>query len=83
MGVLYYADQAIAIDDRTLAHLKVAAVTRNDVSKLHRNLSDTPRQANFALTVCSKAFSLAELWGMRVDGTNPCKSIERNSEAHP
>src|SRR5690606_25553345 len=28
MGVLYYADQAIAIDDRTLAHLKVAAVTK-------------------------------------------------------
>ncbi len=28
MGVLFYADQAIAIDDRTLAHLKVAAVTK-------------------------------------------------------
>ena len=28
MGVLYYADQAIAIDDRTLALLKVAAVTK-------------------------------------------------------
>lgn len=28
MGVLYYADQSIAIDDRTLAHLKIAAVTK-------------------------------------------------------
>jgi len=28
MGILYYADQAISIDDRTLAHLKVAAVTK-------------------------------------------------------
>lgn len=28
MGVLHYADQAIAIDDRTLAHIKIAAVTK-------------------------------------------------------
>lgn len=28
MGVLHYADQSIAIDDRTLAHIKVAAVTK-------------------------------------------------------
>lgn len=28
MGVLHYADQAISIDDRTLAHLKVASVTK-------------------------------------------------------
>jgi integrase len=30
--------------------------------------------------VCSKAFSLAELWGMRPEGTNPCTKIERNPE---
>ncbi|MHC2467146.1 tyrosine-type recombinase/integrase [Bradyrhizobium embrapense] len=65
-----------------LGGLKVAAVTRNDISKLHRALSGTPRQANFALSVCSKAFSLAELWDMRPDGTNPCKRIERNAEMH-
>ncbi len=28
MGTLFYADQAIAMDDRTLAHLKVAVVTK-------------------------------------------------------
>lgn len=28
MGTLYYADQAIDMDDRTLAHLKVAVVTK-------------------------------------------------------
>lgn len=66
----------------TVGRLNVAAVTRNDISKLHRALSGTPRQANFALAVCSKAFSLAELWGMRPDGTNPCKRIERYAEAH-
>jgi len=28
MGTLFYADQAIEIDDRTLAHLKIAIVTK-------------------------------------------------------
>jgi hypothetical protein len=28
MGTLFYADQAIDMDDRTLAHLKVAVVTK-------------------------------------------------------
>lgn len=65
-----------------LGKLKVAAVTRGDISKLHRSLSETPRQANYVLAICSKAFSLAELWGMRVDGSNPCRRVERNPEQH-
>lgn len=28
MGTLFYADQAIEMDDRTLAHLKIAVVTK-------------------------------------------------------
>lgn len=28
MGTLYYADHALEIDDRTLAHLKVALITK-------------------------------------------------------
>jgi integrase len=63
-----------------LGRHKVAAVTRQDVAKMHRSLAETPRQANFVLAVCSKAFSLAELWGMRPEGTNPCTKIERNPE---
>jgi integrase len=59
---------------------KVAALTRQDMAKLHRELVETPRQANFVLAVCSKAFSLAELWAMRPEGTNPCTKIERNPE---
>jgi integrase len=61
---------------------KVAAVTRQDVAKLHRSLAETPRQANVVLAICSKAFSLAEEWGMRADGTNPCRRIARNPEQH-
>ncbi|MGP0093333.1 MAG: tyrosine-type recombinase/integrase [Xanthobacteraceae bacterium] len=63
-----------------LGRHKVAAVTRQDVAKMHRMLEATPRQANFVLAVCSKAFSLAELWAMRPEGSNPCTRIERNRE---
>lgn len=63
-----------------LGRYKVAAVTRQDMAKLHRDLGDTPRQANFVLAICSKAFSLAEVWGMRPENTNPCRKIERNPE---
>jgi integrase len=59
---------------------KVAAVTRQDVAKLHRSLGSTPRQANFVLAICSKAFGLAEVWNMRPDGSNPCRRIERYPE---
>ncbi len=64
-----------------LGRHKVAAVTRQDVARLHRKLAGTPRQANFVLAVCSKAFSLAEAWGMRPEESNPCRRIERNREA--
>ena len=55
-----------------LGRHKVAAVTRQDMVKLHRALAETPRQANFVLAVCSKVFSLAEAWAMRPEGSNPC-----------
>jgi integrase len=61
---------------------KVAAVTRQDMAKLHRSLFATPRQANIVLAICSKVFALAEMWEMRPDGSNPCTKIERNPENH-
>ncbi|ALG69914.1 hypothetical protein VY88_10605 [Azospirillum thiophilum] len=63
-----------------LGKLQVDKVTRADVAKLHHDMRDTPRQANQTLAVLSKMFSLAEVWGMRPDGTNPCKRIERYRE---
>jgi integrase len=65
-----------------LGKLKVEAVTRQDMAKLHRSLADTPRQANLVLAYCSKAFSLAEEWGMRPESSNPCRRITRNPESH-
>lgn len=37
-------------------------------------------QQNRALAVLSKAMNLAELWGIRPKGTNPCKGIQGNGE---
>jgi integrase len=65
-----------------LGQIKVAAVTRQDVSRLHIAHAATPRQANLILAVVSKAFSLAELWEMRAEGTNPCTKIEHYPENH-
>jgi integrase len=65
-----------------LGQHKVASVTRQDIDRMHSARSATPRQANLILAVCSRAFNLAELWGMRGDGTNPCSRIERYRENH-
>lgn len=58
----------------------VAALRRDDVAAFHHRLKETPRQANQALAVLSKMLSLAELWGYRLDGTNPCRRVERYAE---
>jgi integrase len=59
---------------------KILDITRSDVSRLHAQMSSTPYQANRVLAVLSKAFNLAEVWGWRVDGSNPCRHLERYRE---
>ena len=63
-----------------LGSTKVAAVTFDDVKKLHRRISDkAPTQANRVVAILSKMFNLATRWGMR-SGDNPAKGVERNHE---
>jgi integrase len=63
-----------------IGRLKVEAVDREDVMKLHRELAGTPRQANHVLSILSKMMNLAELWRMRPDGTNPSRHVRRYPE---
>jgi integrase len=63
-----------------LGSIKVGEVTRDDVSKLHHKMRDTPYQANRVLSLISKMFNLAEKWGLRPDFTNPCRHIEKYEE---
>ncbi|MFT4792830.1 MAG: integrase [Paracoccaceae bacterium] len=61
--------------------MKVAEVQRASVIDFHRSLADRPYAANRALALLSKAFNLAELWGWRDDGSNPCRHVRKNVEA--
>ncbi len=65
----------------TLGRLKVADVTRADISKFHHDLRHIPYQANRNLEVISKMFVLAEMWGMRPDGSNPRLHIKKYPES--
>lgn len=64
----------------TLGTKKAVAVTRADISKLHHAMRSTPGAANRTLALLSKMMNLAEKWGVRPDGTNPCRHVERNPE---
>lgn len=63
-----------------LGNRKIADVTRADITRLHHGMADTPGAANRTLALLSKMFNLAEKWGLRPDGTNPCRHVERNPE---
>ena len=63
-----------------LGRLTVTSITRADVAKFHHDLRHIPYQANRCLEVISKMFSLAELWGLRQDGSNPRKHIKKYPE---
>lgn len=63
-----------------LGRERVDRVTRADVARMHHEMRETPRQANFVLAVASKMFSLAELWGYRAEGSNPCRLVPRFGE---
>ena len=59
---------------------KVSDVTRPGISQLHHSLRHIPYQANRTLGVLSKLFNLAEVWGLRPDGSNPCRHVKKYPE---
>jgi integrase len=63
-----------------LGRLTVTGITRADVAKFHHDMRHIPYQANRCLEVVSKMFSLAEMWGLRPDGSNPRKHIRKYPE---
>ncbi|MFT3673455.1 tyrosine-type recombinase/integrase [Aestuariivirga sp.] len=65
-----------------IGNIKASDLTRADAARLHLAMRETPRRANYALAVLSKALSLAEIWGIRPENSNPCRSIKRYKEEH-
>jgi len=54
-------------------------ISRNDISRLHDGLRDTPYAANRLLAVLSKFFNWAEGQGLRATG-NPCRHVAKFPE---
>ncbi len=59
---------------------KVSTVARQDIIALHSSLKHFPIRANRVLSLLSKAFNLAELWGYRPDASNPCRHVKKYAE---
>ena len=64
-----------------LGRRPVESISRENVRKLHHGLRATPIRANRALALLSKMLNLAESWGIRPDGSNPCRHVERYRES--
>jgi integrase len=79
------ADQADRLVDLiivpAIGRRPVKDVLRAEVEAMHNDHQPTPYQANRALAVLSKMMNWAEKRGLRQDGTNPCRHIERFPEA--
>ena len=66
--------------DPAIGGMRISEVQRKDIAALHHDMRDTPYQANRTLAVLSKMFSLAEVWGWRANGSNPCRHVQRYKE---
>jgi integrase len=63
-----------------LGKRKVAEVGLREVADLHHSLRAKPVQANRVLALLSKMLGLAERWGLRPAGSNPCRGVDRFPE---
>ena len=63
-----------------LGKRKVVDITRADIAKLNHENRAAPYQANLIRAILSKMFNLAEVWGLRPDGSNPCRHVEKFRE---
>ncbi len=60
-----------------LGKKRLDLVTRADIQRLHAKMVDRPGAANHVMGLLGKMFNLAEKWGLRSDGTNPCRHIDK------
>ena len=63
-----------------LGRRPVAEVSREEIARFRHKYRDVPYFANRCLAILSKMFNLAELWGLRPDGSNPCRHIKKYRE---
>jgi integrase len=57
-----------------------AEIQRQDIAYFHHGLSAKPYVGNRTLAVLSKLFNWAEKHGLRPDGSNPCRHVDKYPE---
>jgi integrase len=63
-----------------IASRRLGDISRSDVARMHRDLAETPIAANRVLGLTAAMFTLAERWGLRQEGSNPCRHVEKFKE---
>ena len=64
----------------SLGRRPIGEVARADIARLHHEMSAKPYQANSTLAMLSKFFGWAEKHGLRADGSNPCRHVDKYRE---
>jgi hypothetical protein len=64
----------------SIGSMKLSEISRPHVTQLHASQNARPVNANRCLSLISHIFIVAEKWGLRPAGTNPCRGIERYRE---
>ncbi|MDF2232396.1 tyrosine-type recombinase/integrase [Albimonas sp. CAU 1670] len=77
---LEYESQWRDIIEPAFGSHRVDALTRSEVDRLHKRMSDTPYRANRTLALMSRLMNLAEAWEWRPAGDNPCRHVEKFKE---
>src|SRR5262245_4852063 len=76
----FYRDVLDRIVKPALGTTKVDKVTRQQVSRLHSSLADTPFQANRTLAVLGSMYAFAGRAGIVAEGINPARRIDKFKE---
>ena len=64
----------------TLGKLKLKNITPADIAKFHATGRGTPTNANRCRALLSHLFKMAEVWGERPPGSNPCRYVGKFAE---
>jgi integrase len=64
----------------SLGRYSIGEVNRADIARLHHEMRSKPYQANSTLAMLSKFFGWAEKHGLRPDGSNRCRHVEKYRE---
>ncbi|MCK9513415.1 MAG: site-specific integrase [Pigmentiphaga sp.] len=75
-----YQDQIKLHIIPALGALKVPDVTRVHITALMRDMGHIAVTANRVLACIRKMFNMAEVWGYRPDGSNPCRHVPKYKE---